>query len=59
MPVEQAALCIATGASIAPHAMGGNSAALLTQVCFPHATCLMSCPVLKIVQRVHTTEIRM
>lgn len=37
MPVEQAALRVATGASISPHAMGGNSAALLAQVCRPSA----------------------
>lgn len=33
MPVEQAALRVATGGSISPHAMGGNPAALLAQVC--------------------------
>lgn len=33
MPVEQAALRVSTGARSAPHAMGGNPAALLTQVC--------------------------
>jgi hypothetical protein len=32
MPVEQAALRVSTGARSAPHAMGGNPAALLTQV---------------------------